>query len=128
MRDDTAFCCWKCGNLLLAATFPLRREEVCTNCGSDLHVCAACEFYNPHVSDGCDEPVAFIVNNKERANFCDYFKYSNSCFKGSAGDSNSQARYELESLFGVSASEKAHAEGFKNSSKELNQLFGLEDS
>ncbi len=127
MKQNAQLCCWKCGNHLSGELFPLRREEVCSNCGADLHVCNACKFYNPNISDSCDEPVAFPVHNKERANFCDYFKYSNSCFTGSASTPNRESRSELESLFGLSEKEQVQAGGLKNSNEALNRLFGLED-
>ena len=130
MKHDEELLCWKCGNVLLGEVFPLRREEECVKCGADLHACKSCEFFNPHVSDSCDEPVAFPVNDKERANFCDYFKYSNSCFKGSSStaDSSSKARSELEILFGMSEKERVKTGNLGSSSDELNRLFGIEDS
>ena len=128
MKHDEELLCWKCGNVLLGEVFPLRREEECRDCGADLHVCSACEFYNPRVSDSCDEPIAFPVNNKKRANFCDYFKYSSSCCKGSTVDSSDKVCSELEGLFGISETGQVQTKGVNNSSEELNRLFGLKDS
>lgn len=49
------------------------RDE-CLHCRSDLHVCKNCDFYDPKAYNECREPSADVVKEKDRANFCDYFK------------------------------------------------------
>ena len=66
--------CWKCGHALDDVPLPLRRRDECPACGTDLHVCRMCEFYDPSVAKSCREPIAEEVTDKERANFCDYFR------------------------------------------------------
>ena len=92
--------CWRCGATLATELFPIRREEVCAECDADLHVCKLCTFYNPTVSDGCDEPIALSVSNKERANFCDYLKPSADAFHAKSDSVGSESRSELNALFG----------------------------
>jgi len=53
---------------------PLARREECSKCHSDAHVCKNCEHYDPRVYNECKETQADFVKEKERANFCDYFK------------------------------------------------------
>lgn len=48
------------------------RDE-CMGCGSDLHVCKNCEFYDVKSYNECREPSAEVVKEKERANYCDFF-------------------------------------------------------
>ena len=48
------------------------REE-CLHCGADLHVCKNCQFYDVKVYNECRENSADRVQEKERANYCDYF-------------------------------------------------------
>lgn len=50
-----------------------RRDE-CSFCKSDLHVCKNCQMYDPKSYNECKEPSADVVKEKERANFCDFFK------------------------------------------------------
>jgi hypothetical protein len=67
------FQCFKCGHVL---KFPERvglREE-CEKCGEDVHVCRNCRFYDPKVYNECREPQAEVVQDKERANRCEYFE------------------------------------------------------
>ena len=66
--------CWKCGHGLDDMPMPLRRRDECPACGADLHVCRMCEFYDTSVAKSCREPVAEEVTDKERAQFCDYFR------------------------------------------------------
>lgn len=59
-------------------TIPLlgnvQRKEECPHCRSDVHVCKNCEFYDVKVYNECREPQAEVVREKDRANFCDYFR------------------------------------------------------
>ncbi|NIT67742.1 MAG: hypothetical protein GWM93_13850, partial [Gemmatimonadetes bacterium] len=66
--------CWKCGHALDDMPMPLGRRDECPACATDLHVCRMCEFYDTSVAKSCREPIAEEVTDKERANFCDYFR------------------------------------------------------
>ncbi len=67
--------CWKCRKEILIEK-PVRGDE-CPLCHADLHVCRACEFYENGAHNNCRESSADMVNDKERANFCDYFRVKN---------------------------------------------------
>ncbi|GMQ96034.1 MAG: hypothetical protein BMS9Abin14_526 [Gammaproteobacteria bacterium] len=93
--------CWKCGHALDDMPMPLRRRDECPACGVDLHVCRMCEFYATSVAKSCREPVAEEVTDKERANFCDYFRgLSGVHAAGGVGEAEA-ARAQLEAMFGV---------------------------
>ena len=53
---------------------PVGRAETCSKCGYDLRCCMNCRFYDPGSYNECREPQAERVIDKERSNFCDYFK------------------------------------------------------
>jgi hypothetical protein len=115
--------CWKCGNLLADYTLPLRRLEECRKCGAELHVCKLCEWYSTAVAKHCRETIAEEVKDKERANFCDYFKPRPDAWSTAPVSAAAQAKSELDALFGSgqsdvqpSAADKARAE--------LDALFG----
>ena len=74
--------CWKCKKEIPIEK-PSRSDE-CPLCHADLHVCRACEFYESGVHNDCRESSAELVTEKERSNFCDYFRPNT---KGAAGDS-----------------------------------------
>lgn len=114
----SALVCWKCGSSLAALSLPLRRLEECRQCGAELHVCRLCEFYNTSVAKHCREPIAEEVKDKERANFCDYFKPRPGAYSTAGLDAAAKAKADLDALFGgskpapnePSAAEKAQAE------------------
>ena len=70
--------CWKCGasvqELLLMPGQRVARLAECQQCRSELHVCRACAFYDTRVARQCRETVAEEVQDKVRANFCNYFQ------------------------------------------------------
>lgn len=122
-----ALVCWKCGASLADLSLPLRRLDECRHCHAELHVCKLCEWYSLSVAKHCRETVAEEVKDKERANFCDYFKPREDAYSIKGMDAASKAQSELAALFGggskntdapaePSAADKARAE--------LEALFG----
>lgn len=93
--------CWKCGFALDDLPVPLGRRDECPACGTDLHVCRMCEFYDTSVAKSCREPIAEEVGDKERSNFCDYFRALPGAHDSAAGAAGEAARTELEALFGI---------------------------
>jgi hypothetical protein len=74
------------------------RKSLCPQCGADLHVCLNCTFYSETSHNKCREPKAEFQRTRDRANFCDYFRFR----EGSAPSSSSEkeaALKKLESLF-----------------------------
>ncbi len=110
--------CWKCGASLADLSLPLRRLDECKQCAAELHVCKLCEFYSLEVAKHCREPIAEEVKDKERANFCDYFKPRPHAYSAASQAAAAQAKAQLDALFGgtkapgdeLSAADKAKAE------------------
>lgn len=92
--------CWKCGASLAALSLPLRRLEECKACGAELHVCRMCVDYDTAVAKSCREPIAEEVKEKERANFCDYFKPRPDAYKPRDETAANSSRAALEAMFG----------------------------
>jgi hypothetical protein len=108
--------CWKCGTSLAELSLPLRRLDECKKCGAELHVCKLCEWYSIAVAKHCREPIAEEVKDKERANFCDYFKPKPGAYSTAGTSEAAQSKAALDVLFGgakqpaSSAADKARAE------------------
>jgi hypothetical protein len=51
-------------------------RDDCPACGRDLHICLNCEFYDPNAYCQCKESIRELVQDKERANYCDFFRPS----------------------------------------------------
>ena len=92
--------CWKCGADLADLPQPFGRRDECRSCKADLHVCRMCEFYDTRSNNSCREPVAEDVLDKERSNFCGYYKARPGTYTDQKDKVAEQARDELESLFG----------------------------
>lgn len=92
--------CWKCKKDI--GETAIHRTTECPLCQAELHVCKACKFYAPGNHYDCKETVEDPVNDKERANFCDWFKYGS--FQ--SGDESTQdskinaAKDAFNALFG----------------------------
>ena len=120
-----ALVCWKCGASLEELSLPLQRLDECRQCHAELHVCKLCEWYSTAVAKHCRETIAEEVKDKERANFCDYYKPKQDAYSAVSLDAASKAKADLEAMFASgpkpaesqpSAAEKARAE--------LEALFG----
>ncbi len=127
--------CWKCGASLDGLPLPLGRLAECRACRADLHVCRLCRLYDPRVRMGCDEPRAEEVRDREKANFCDFFRPRPDAFTAVDDSAASQAKADLDALFGVE-SPKPALEGLPQKDvaaesdtarEQLERLFGLGD-
>ena len=91
--------CWKC----LAKIDPsvqITRSCVCPVCNSDLHSCKNCTYYSPGYHYDCRETVEENISDKERANFCDYFKPAREFKDGSSLKMKEEkARKAFDALF-----------------------------
>jgi hypothetical protein len=112
--------CWKCGASIAKLPLPLGRAEVCPACRADLHVCRLCEFYDTRAANSCREPVADLVQNKERSNFCGYFKARAGAYHART---DTGARTALDALFGGSGAPTAPTDADR-AREELEKLFG----
>jgi len=76
-------------------------RDLCVSCGRELHICRHCRFFKPGVFQDCLETVPEAVRDKERLNFCEYFKPDPACVTGSAGkDASMKAKNAFDELFG----------------------------
>ena len=94
--------CWKCKKEI-SIEKPVRGDE-CPLCHADLHVCRACDFYESGAHNDCRESSADMVTDKERSNFCDYFRVALRQAQGpqgaQGGDKAAAARNAFNALFG----------------------------
>jgi hypothetical protein len=115
--------CWKCGASLADLTLPLLRLEECRKCGAELHVCKLCEWYSIGVAKQCREPIAEEVKDKERANFCDYFKARPDVYVAPDVVASSKARTDLDALFGGPKNAATEPSAADRARSELDKLF-----
>ena len=124
--------CWKCGTELKHLLLPFSRYEECSACKADLHCCLACKHYAPHLSDACREDRADFVLDKDKANFCDYFKVNTRAYQEQDNTEAREARAKLAALFGEELPEADQDKESPQSEAdkalaELKRLFGDEE-
>lgn len=77
----------------------VQRRDECERCGSDLHCCFNCRFYDPRRHNECAETQAERVVDKGRSNFCDYFEPGGGAVSGGRGSSSDAAKKSFDDLF-----------------------------
>lgn len=84
--------CHKCGKPL-SDTYKIvvSRSDNCPHCMADIRCCKMCQFYDPKAYNECREPNADRITEKEKANFCDYYKIGGD----SANDAEKQRQEQL---------------------------------
>lgn len=64
--------CWGCGRELSGSEYG--RSESCPGCGRDTRSCRNCRHHDESSRSSCREPSAEPPGDKEKANFCEFFK------------------------------------------------------
>ncbi len=69
--------CYKCGH---GREEPDKAgfQEVCGDCGSYLHCCLNCRFYDEYAHNHCAEPQAEYISDPNGMNRCEYFVFKES--------------------------------------------------
>ncbi len=88
--------CYSCKKeVLIVGT--VGRRDVCEHCDTDLHCCRNCGFYDTSSYNECHEISAMRVMDKEKSNFCEFFKMAGKPFDNKK--ETDDARQKLEALF-----------------------------
>ena len=124
--------CWKCGTTLRHLLLPFSRYEECSTCKADLHACISCKHYAANLSDSCTEDRADFVLDKDKANFCDFFKVNPKAYNEKDDAAAKAAKARLAELFGETGEPGVEDEDATVTSEadkalaELKRLFGDE--
>lgn len=90
--------CWKCKKEISIDS--VTRSTECPLCAADLHACKGCKFYSTGSHNDCRESSAEYVSDKEKANFCDYFKPAENAGLASGNSKADEAKKAFNALFG----------------------------
>jgi hypothetical protein len=66
--------CYKCQKVYVEPNGP-GFQDVCEGCGSYLHCCQNCYFYDQYQHNSCTEPMAEFVSDTNGMNRCEYFRF-----------------------------------------------------
>ena len=112
--------CWQCGMAVNDQPLPLSTYAECRPCRAQLHCCRQCQHYNPRLRVDCDEPRAESHSEREKANFCDWFKLRREFVEPSEKAPSVDHQTELNTLFGANAGVTKTP---SNSRTQLDDLF-----
>jgi hypothetical protein len=90
--------CYRCGKVVETER-TVGRTEPCPHCDADLHCCLNCTFYDKVAHHECREPQAEPVKDKEKGNFCDYFRFKESARAQPGSDASPSVKEKLNQLF-----------------------------
>jgi hypothetical protein len=90
-------CCHSCKKPIETGD-RIGRADTCPHCGTDLHCCLNCRFYDSGSHNKCREPQSERVVDKETSNFCDYFSFAEHDAAGS-GAGPAPKKNPLDGLF-----------------------------
>lgn len=96
---STQLNCWRCGKPLDQVGNPVSRRDECRGCSAEVHCCRMCVSWDANVATKCREDRAEPPTDKERANFCDWFKPSPSAYQGQAVEDAEALRAQVQDLF-----------------------------
>ena len=89
--------CPYCGAELSSAVYS---STECPSCSRVLHSCRCCSFYSPDAHFGCRETIDEPVWDKDKPNFCDYFRLTEKANSSSKDEERAQkSREALKNLF-----------------------------
>jgi hypothetical protein len=122
--------CWRCGTAVKPDQLPINRLEQCLHCHADLHVCRLCRSWNPRYTGKCSHDHAEPPLDRERANFCQYFRPAAGAFRNAGTPAQETARSNLEALFGEGREQSGNDMAMEDSTeterarRALDDLFG----
>ena len=114
--------CWHCGVSVSEEPLPLSTYAECRPCRAQLHCCRQCQHYNPRLRADCDEPRAESHSEREKANFCDWFKLRREFVEPGEKAPSADHQTELDTLFGTDA---GVTETPSDSRTQLDDLFAV---
>ncbi|MBA2661988.1 MAG: hypothetical protein H0U74_06805 [Bradymonadaceae bacterium] len=90
------FTCWSCKKDTEKED-KIFRTDHCPHCYAAMKSCMNCSYYDAYAHNECKEPMAEYTKDKERANFCDYFKCGTNAAEGP--NAAEIAKAKLDALF-----------------------------
>jgi hypothetical protein len=124
--------CWRCGNAIRPDQLPITRLESCRHCHADLHVCRLCRSWNPRYTSKCSHDHAEPPLDKERANFCQYFRPAAGVYRNTATPPGATTLTDLEALFAADDEQPRDSDDTRNiteterTRQALDALFGAD--
>lgn len=94
-EEEKHYFCWKCINEIVFEV-KMQRTDLCPHCGTDLHCCKSCKYWDPGAHNQCIEHISEYVPDKERMNHCMFFLFSDAAREKADVD---KAKSKFDALF-----------------------------
>ncbi len=96
---ETVFKCARCGARVLETDVAL--DAACAECGSDLHSCTNCTYFDSSAPNECRQPIEARIPSKSKRNECELFqaKTVQQFASDSEGPAPSDAKSAFDDLF-----------------------------
>jgi hypothetical protein len=92
--------CARCGKEL-DSRMEIFRSSSCPDCRADLRTCTNCAYYQKGAHWDCRETISEPVADKERGNFCDFFRFRDLAPRRSGpAQPRKNAKADFNKLFG----------------------------
>lgn len=88
--------CTRCGNRIVSSIGP---DTKCSRCGSDLHACAQCTYFDPGRRFECMQAVAARVTPKDARNTCTFYAPRTTIERQTGSTAPNSARKAFDDLF-----------------------------
>jgi DNA-directed RNA polymerase subunit RPC12/RpoP len=73
LPQDVVFKCSNCGHTI-DTVGTIEKDATCSSCGSALHSCSNCNFFDSGFRFECRKPLLARVESKTKVNDCKYFQ------------------------------------------------------
>ena len=90
--------CFRCGTQWTGEK-KVSFRAVCENCGSSVHCCRNCKYYDIYAHNKCSMPGTEMVQDREKNNFCDEFVFGETKDDPNSKKNKEDAKKKLEDLF-----------------------------
>ncbi len=88
--------CTACGATL---QMEITTDSRCSKCGTDLHACRQCTYFDPGARFECRQPVTARIVNKQARNTCELFAARTVVERETSSSGPMGARQGFENLF-----------------------------
>jgi len=68
--------CFKCGAIWEGYGTP-RPRQICERCGSYLHICVNCHYFDRQITNSCKLPNTTYVGSRDALNYCEQYEMVN---------------------------------------------------
>jgi hypothetical protein len=90
--------CFKCGAVWKGEA-KISFRAVCESCGTGLHCCKNCKFFDEYAHNKCRIPGTEMVQDRELNNYCDEFEFAIKKADPFAAKRQDDAKKKLDDLF-----------------------------